>query len=244
MTIDAPSCDTLAAQYGPLVEELSAAFASGDAGRANEALDAIVQMRESSLFAELSKLTIDMQDALERFRLQKFAAKEIPDARHRLDHVLKMTDEAAHRTMDLIEQSAPIADRACKAATNLIEVWRSYRTKQPGAPDLRAIIERTEEFLIAAQFDADTVRRNLDDVLMTQGYQDLTGQIIRGVIQLVGSLEGALHELTRLAQMKSVKAGETSTVRRLPGPQVPGVDHGDAVNGQKDVDSLLSGLGL
>jgi chemotaxis protein CheZ len=236
--------ENLTAQYGPLAEELTAAFANGDAARANEALDAIVQMRESTLFSELSKLTVDMQGALENFRLQKFAAKEIPDARQRLDHVLKMTDEAAHRTMDLIEQSAPIADRACRAATSLIELWRQYRTKGPGAPDLRAVIERTEEFLIAAQFDADTVRRNLDDVLMTQGYQDLTGQIIRGVIQLVGSLEAALVELTRLAQVKSARTGDTVTVKRLPGPQVPGVDHGDAVNGQKDVDSLLSGLGL
>src|SRR5262245_42882930 len=133
--------EPLTAQYGPLVEELTAAFASGDTARANEALDAIVQMRESSLFSELSKLTVDMQNALEHFRLQNYAAKEIPDARQRLDHVLKMTNEAAHRTMDLIEQSAPIADRACRAATSLIELWRQYRTKQPGAPDLRAVIE-------------------------------------------------------------------------------------------------------
>jgi chemotaxis protein CheZ len=237
--------ESLSLQYGPLVEELSAALAVGDESRASEALDAIVQLRESRLFSELSKLTIDMQDALARFELQDFASKEIPDARHRLDHVLKMTDEAAHKTMDLIEQSAPIADRACRAATSLIELWKSYRNQENGVPDLRAVIERTEEFLTAAQFDADTVRRNLNEVLMTQGYQDLTGQIIRGVIQLVGSLETALVELTRLSQMKHPeRATSTANKNKLPGPAVPGVDHGDVVNGQKDVDSLLSGLGL
>jgi chemotaxis protein CheZ len=239
------SIESLSVQYGPLTEELSAALAAGDEARASEALDAIVQLRESRLFAELSRLTIDMQDALARFQLQDFASKEIPDARHRLDHVLKMTDEAAHKTMDLIEQSAPIADRACRAATSLIELWTTYRMQGAGAPDLRAVIERTEEFLTAAQFDADTVRRNLNDVLMTQGYQDLTGQIIRGVIQLVGSLEVALVELTRLSQMKHPERTATAASRsKLPGPAVPGVDHGDVVSGQKDVDSLLSGLGL
>ena len=235
----------LSAQYGPLVENLSAAFASRDASRANEALDAIVQLRESMLFAELSKLTVDLQDSLARFRLGDFAAKEMPDARQRLDHVVKMTDEAAHRTMDLIEQSAPIADRACRAATALIELWHRYRTKDPNAPDLRAMIERTEEFLTAAQFDADTVRRNLNDVLMTQGYQDLAGQIIRGVIQLVGSLENALAELMRLSQLNRRAAGADATPNAKSfGPPVPGVDHGNVVSGQKDVDSLLSGLGL
>jgi chemotaxis protein CheZ len=236
--------ESLTAQYGPLVEELSAAFASGNAARASEALDAIVQLRESSLFSELSKLTVDMQSALENFRLSNLASKEMPDARQRLDHVLKLTDQAAHRTMDLIEQSAPIAARATRAATDLIELWRRHRAQHPGAPDLRAVVQRTEEFLVAAQFDADTVRRNLNDVLMTQGYQDLTGQIIRGVMVLVGSLETALAELMRLSNMNRKSGTGTDESTKTSGPAVPGVDHGNVVNGQGDVDSLLSGLGL
>jgi chemotaxis protein CheZ len=237
--------ESLTAQYGPLVEELSAAFASGDQARARDALDAIVQFRESSLFSELSKLTVDMQDALENFRQSNLASKGIPDARQRLDHVLKLTDQAAHRTMDLIEQSAPIAERATRAATDLIELWRRHRAQVPGAPDLRAVVQRTEEFLVAAQFDADTVRRNLNDVLMTQGYQDLTGQIIRGVMQLVGSLEAALSELMRLSNTNR-KSGDAAHehVTKATGPAVPGVDKGNVVNGQGDVDSMLSGLGL
>jgi chemotaxis protein CheZ len=237
-------CDLLLEQYGPLAQELSDALAKGDAVRANGALDAIAQLRDNNLFVELSKLTVDLQNALQRFELMDFANREIPDARQRLDHVVKMTDEAAHKTMDLIEQSAPIADRACRAATALIELWQRYRAQEAGAPDLRAMIERTEEFLAAAQCDADTVRRNLSEVLMTQGYQDLTGQIIRGVIQLVGALEAALVELARLSQMhqKPGSAG-SGQQRQTFGPAVPGVDRGN-VSGQSDVDSLLSGLGL
>ncbi len=232
-------------KYGPLVEELSAAFASGDGTRATIALDAIVQLRDSSLFEELSKLTVSLQDALDRFRITNLAVKEMPDARQRLDHVLTMTDEAAHKTMDLIEHSAPIADRACRAATSLIELWQHYRRQEAGAPDLRAVIERTEEFLVAAQCDSDTVRRNLDEVLMAQGYQDLTGQIIRGVIQLVGELESSLVELVRLSHSHRNDGDSKEAVgAKVFGPAVPGVGHGNVVNGQQDVDSLLSGLGL
>ena len=239
------SVESLTAQYGPLAEALSAALASQDEARVNEVLDAIVQSRESNLFSELRKLTMDLQVALKRFRLSYLANKEMPDARQRLDHALNMTNEAAHKTMDLIEQSAPIADRAARAATTLSELWVRYRAHESGAPDLRAMMERTEEFLTAVQADAGTVRNNLNEVVMTQGYQDLTGQIIRGVMQLVGSLETALAELVRLSQMhgKSVSTGET-VIRKTFGPAVPGLDQGNTVSDQQDVDSLFSNLGL
>ena len=43
----------------------------------------------------------------------------MPDARLRLDHVLKLTDEAAHRTLDLVEQSGPLAERTARAAQRI-----------------------------------------------------------------------------------------------------------------------------
>jgi chemotaxis protein CheZ len=234
----------LTAQFGPFAEELTAALASGDEARINEALDAIVQLRDSNLFSELRKLTDEMQESLKRFRVSYLASKGMPDARQRLDHAIKMTSDAAHRTMDLIEQSVPIADRACSAATNLSALWLRFRAQEHGVPDLRAMIERTMEFLTAVQTDAGTVRNNLNEVVMAQGYQDLSGQIIRGVIELVGALESALVELVRLsnAHGKSASTGETG-IRKVFGPAVPGSDQGN-VSGQQDVDSLLSNLGL
>ena len=41
------------------------------------------------------------------------------------------------------------------------------------------------------------MRGNLSEMLMAQGYQDITGQIIRGVIALVGELEAVLGQLGR-----------------------------------------------
>ena len=48
--------------------------------------------------------------------------------------------------------------------------------------------------------DMGKVRANLSEVLLAQGYQDLTGQIIRGVMKLVGELEIALADLVRLSR--------------------------------------------
>jgi chemotaxis protein CheZ len=89
------------------------------------------------------------------------------------------------------------------------------------------------------------VRGNLSEVLLAQGYQDLSGQIIRGVMKLVSELEVALADLIRLSKsgMEVSNAAKEEPARGF-GPAVPGIDNGPAVSGQQDVDALLSGLGM
>jgi chemotaxis protein CheZ len=208
-----------------------------------------MHLREKSVYVELRRLTAHLHGALERFRVDSrlvdIAEKEVPDARHRLDHVLKLTHDAAHKTMDLVELSFPIADRTAKAAANLAALWQQRRQAEPSLHELRGMLERTDEFLATARVDCETLRTNLSQVLMAQDYQDLSGQIVRGVMQLVVELEGTLGELVRLAS-DGTERDESQRPRstRTHGPAVPGVDNGNAVSEQKDVDSLLSGLGL
>ena len=101
-----------------------------------------------------------------------------------------------------------------------------------------------EVFLPAVRADSESIRKNLADVLLAQGYQDLTGQIIRSVIKLVGELEETLASLTKL----SGDVVEHATLGESPskghGPVVPGVTRGEVAAGQTDVDELLSGLGM
>ena len=50
--------------------------------------------------------------------------------------------------------------------------------------------ERANESLERAVRDAERVRRFLSQMLLAQGYQDLSGQIIQAVIRLVMTREG------------------------------------------------------
>ena len=81
-------------------------------------------------------------------------------------------------------------------------------------------------------------------MLLAQGYQDLTGQIIRSVIKLVEELELALGNLTRLSgdMVEHATLGENPNAGH--GPVVPGVTKGEVASAQTDVDALLSGLGM
>jgi chemotaxis protein CheZ len=236
-------------EYGASVAALAGALAIGDEIRFLEELDSLVQRRELALFGELRKLTHDLQSALDRFRLDPrlltLAEKEVPDARHRLDHVLKLTDEAAHRTMDLVERSAPLAERTARDAAEIVELWKRFRARKIAVEEFQRMIERMDVFLDSARGDMDQVRSNLSEVLLAQGFQDLSGQIIRGVMKLVSELELALTDLVRLSKSGGrVNSPISDETRRGFGPAVPGIHNGPAVSGQQDVDALLSGLGM
>jgi len=242
------------AQYGELVTKLSLALSANDELLFGEALDQIVHLREKNLFVELRKLTTGLQSALERFqfdsRLTNLAEKEMPDARSRLEYVLKLTDAAAHRTLDLVEQSGPIAERTKQAARELMEMRQRFRTGGVTPQEVPVMFERVDVLLTTAQVDNESIRQNLAEVSIAQGYQDLTGQIIRGVMKLVVELEVTLGELVCLSADhgdadKSSTPSEADKHRAQGyGPRVPGVDHGPAAHDQNDVDSLFSGLGL
>jgi chemotaxis protein CheZ len=186
---------------------------------------------------------------LQRFRVDSrlvdLAEKDVPDARLRLDHVLRLTDEAAHRTLDLVEQSGPLAERTARGASDLIEIWKRFRERRIVVEDFQRMVSDMDAFLHAASSDMNKVRENLSQVLVAQEYQDLSGQIIRGVMKLVSELEIALADLVRLSQTGARTTQRVSDeTRRGFGPPIPGVDSGRAVSGQQDVDALLSGLGV
>jgi chemotaxis protein CheZ len=205
---------------------------------------------ETDLFAQLASLTSNLRNALDRFRrdsrLNALAEKEIPDARQRLSHVLKLTDAAAHRTMDLVEKSGPPADRIAKEAVSLAEPWARFRSGKISVADYLDLIQRIDHFLTAARTDSEAVRANLAEVMLAQDFQDLTGQIIRGVMNLVGEVEVVLVDLSRLAgHDASVQTKTATDDNRGHGPAIPGVDHGGTVvQGQGDIDDLLSDLGI
>jgi chemotaxis protein CheZ len=201
------------------------------------------------VWEDLRALNASLQRTLDEFRSSfhraNAAGKDMPDARVRLDHVLKLTEEAAHRTLDLVERSGPLASRMAADAASLIEPIRNAKQAYSNS-GVAELLARVEAYLSNAHRDGDVVRANLDEVLMAQSYQDLSGQIIRTVIKLVVELERTLAHFSELAGdgpggSSSLKKAETDS--HGFGPAVPGVTT-DAVGEQEDVDALLARMGM
>lgn len=242
--------DILEQQWGGIFGVLAEAYVAGNEAGFNEALDCVVAVRQEALYRDLREMSDNLRFALDQFRLDSrlatLAGKEVPDARVRLDHVLKLTEEGAHRTLDLVERSCPLADRTARQASELVETIYNHPATSVATPDLSDLLSRIDHSLSEAQRDSESVRANLTEVLMAQSYQDLSGQIIRGVITLVGEVERTLAHVAALAG-DAPKSSESNAASQTSGngfgPAIPGLTV-NAVGEQGDVDALLADLGM
>lgn len=232
-----------------LARELVKAIEAGANDEADRLLNEITAERDSNLFQQLGKLTRELHEALSNFqfdaRIAHLASEEIPDARERLNYVVTMTEEAAHKTLGAVERSLPVAEGMGSGARRLNEAWRRFRAKQMSAEEFRALSRELDGFLERVVGDSDAIRHELTTVMMAQGTQDLSGQIIRRVVQLVQELEEKLVELVRITGLR-LHTGEQEAPGHQAngaGPAVPGLDQG-VVQSQDEVDDLLSSLGF
>lgn len=248
------SIDAIRTVYAPLVGALAGALEKNDEPAFFQALDHVTRLREDNLLGKLGEVTYDIESALARFcndtRLTELAEKEVPDARLRLEHVLKMTDEAAHHTMDLVEQAYVPAQRTTRLVAQLMPLWQEFRAGDAAGSlaDFQPLREMMDAFLESAREDSENVQNNLKEVILAQGYQDLSGQIIRSVMKLIIELERALVSLMQVSHRHS--AGSAGAVAQPGsgnqghGPVVPRVNDSGTVSNQNDIDALLSNLNI
>ncbi len=230
-----------------LVEELEA----GNEDGISETLDNLARLRETELFQQLGKLTRELHDAMSSVELdQRFAdlaEQEIPDAKERLHYVISMTEESANKTLEAVESSLPISENLQQTAAEIYDDWKRFKSREMTADEFRKMSAKLDVFLPRVTEDTRVLHQYLSDIMMAQGFQDLTGQIIRRVIDLVVDVEAGLVELIRLSG-KRKKAGEDKRKSSIEaqGPAVPNTadTKNQVMNGQDEVDDLLSSLGF
>lgn len=242
---DQPLSDELAHLARELVQKIDA----GATDDAKHILDEMTRIRESSLYQELGKLTRELHNSLSSFRvdthISALAEKDIPDARERLRYVVSMTDEAANKTLTAVEESIPLCDGISGRVDELENAWGRLLRREMKPGEFRELSNTLTQYLSASSSELGAMKNNLNEVLMAQGFQDLTGQIIHRVIDLVEDVENNLVDLIRVAGNKAeiTSAAEEESSIAAVGPAVPGLDTG-TVSGQDEVDDLLSSLGF
>lgn len=156
-------------------------------------LDEFVKGHEASLFQEIGKLTRQLHDDLSSFRVDvriiDLAENEIPNAKERLKYVIAITEQAAQKVINAIEESVPISVDLHNASATLLEKWTKFTRREMDVGEFRLMSHEIEGFLGAATDDSDRLHRSLNEMLMAQEYQDLTGQVLKQVIDLVADVE-------------------------------------------------------
>ena len=226
----------------------------GDTDSANALLDAVTMKESVELFAEVGKLTRQLHDSLNNFQLDEriagLANEDIPDAQTRLTYVIEETEKAANTTMDAVEQSMSIVETMKGQLDSLMPEWKKLMNREIELDEFKSMCLDLDKHLESSVADADKMMGLLTEVLMAQGYQDLTGQVIRRVIELVKEVEDSLvHMLTVFGgaeATKTVKSSQPKVEKAIvaEGPIIDAESRDDVVSGQDDVDDLLSSLGF
>jgi chemotaxis protein CheZ len=228
---------------------------SGDSDSAQRVMDDLASIRESDLFREMGKLTRELHDSLNSFkmdsRIAELAEDEIPDAKERLNYVITMTEQAADKTLTAVEESLPLSDNLKSKSDELATRWVKFRNRELSAEEFRDLATELDGFFGEVSQGAEALSVKLSDVLMAQDFQDLTGQIIRKVITLVHDVEEGLVGLIKMSGKVQAEnqqqANEPTTEEKdikAEGPAIPGVTKAEVVSGQDEVDDLLSSLGF
>lgn len=229
---------------------LIAHMEAGNTEQADRVLNELTRMREYVLFQELGKLTREFHESLNSFRgdarIAQLAGEEIPETKERLKHVITLTEEAAGKTLTVVEDAVPLCDLLGQRARDINHAWQRFTRREMEAEEFRDLSKELGGFFQELDAGMAELKSGLTEVLMAQDYQDLTGQIINRVISLVSDLENNLVNLIRISgqDMSSTKEAKNNDKNKLEGPQIPTIKQDDAVSGQDEVDELLSSLGF
>jgi len=172
------------------------------AWRAN--VDELIHWRTQPLVQGLVKLARELEQAFGG-DIAPGNGGSLPEACARLEHVVHISEQSSHHTLDLIED--------CRVLLGTL-------------PD--AAVEEQSATIAA-------IRSRLSEMTAAQGYQDLTGQIIRRVVTLVHAVHVGLGGY-------AVDDQPLQLPSHGHGPSLAGID--TPATTQDDANRLLSSLGL
>lgn len=209
------------------------------------------QTQSDDLVQRIGHVTRLLRDSMRELGLDKEierAADAIPDARDRLNYVVSMTEQAADRSMNAIDRAQPLQDRLSDNATTLQQRWDAWFAAPCELSEARDLVSDTRAYLAMVPEHTQSTQKELLEILMAQDFQDLTGQVIKKMMEVIQEIE---TQLLQVLIDNAPDGGARNTLKRsvkrdeglLNGPQIRQEEE-DVVASQAQVDDLLDELGF
>jgi len=162
--------------------------------------------------------------------------EELPDARERLAYVRSMTEQAATKVLNLVEAAQDDAEAVRKKGRELSDALNRLALSSNISQDrARALMKLCAAYAADAASFAAREKSLHTEIMMSQDFQDLSGQVINKVSKMLERAEPPLKDL--VASLPALVAAAASD--ELGGVQTP-----DKALKQDDVDDLLASLGF
>ncbi|GAB1234266.1 protein phosphatase CheZ [Ferrigenium sp. UT5] len=194
---------------------------------------------------QVGQMARKLHDTLRELGLHKEiekAAATIPDARDRLNYVATLTQQAAERVLNATEAAQPLVEKLGSDSHRLATQWDLLFQKKLDVQQFRELVTQTHAFLHETPKQTKETNAYLVDIMMAQDFQDLTGQVIKKIIQVTQEMEQQLLALLLENAPAAVRAEINSGL--LNGPVINANGRSDVVTSQDQVDDLLESMGF
>ncbi len=193
---------------------------------------------DPAVFQQLGSITRLLHDTMAQLGVMpklQTATEGLPDARSRLTYIADKTAAAANKVLNSVDQ----AKSDHEAIANATRTLAAQLTADP----VRAVASgAVMNFVQEVEGRTATIDQHLTDIMMAQDFHDLTGQVVKKVVQLTSDLEDSLVKL--LVQVVPPEQREKVAPEILQGPVVNPEGRTDVVADQGEVDDLLASLGF
>jgi chemotaxis protein CheZ len=222
---------TPAAEAAPATAQEQAPAAEQEDPSMYERLGGIVRMLHNSL----RELGYD--------RSLSDVASQITDAQGRLEYVATLTEQAANKVLNAVDNGMPEQDALAKKAKDMDDRWSDLFDGKLSIDEFKVLAGDSKQFATVVAEATEAEKARLLDIMMAQDFQDITGQLIKKIVAITSVAERELAQLLRDNAPPEIKAAmaaeQKPVVDLMQGPSAPG-----AAMVQDDVDSLLADLGF
>ncbi len=197
------------------------------------------------VFSQLGQMTRGLHNLLRELGYDKAlekVANAMPDNRDRLNYIAAMTAQAAERTLNAAEAAQPLQTQLGSTAKELAGKWDKLFGKQLGVAEFKDLVRDTRTYLADVPPRTEATNAQLMEIIMAQDFQDLTGQVIKKVLEAAQTLETQL--LALLIEATPEEKRQVVEQSLLNGPVINAAGRSDVVTSQEQVDDLLESLGF
>ncbi|MBE3023185.1 protein phosphatase CheZ [Janthinobacterium sp. GW458P] len=216
--------------------------APAPAGEAGEAADPVDQS-DKPMFERLGGIVRLLHDSLRELGYDKAlteASSQIVDAQDRLEYVATLTEQAANKVLNTLDEGMPAQDVLSKKAKDMDGRWTALFDGKLSLEEFKALAGDSRQFAQAVAEATEAEKARLLEIMMAQDFQDITGQLIKKVVNITKTVENELAQLLRDNAPAEVREKlAQKPVPLMQGPSVPSV----ALD-QDNVDDLLADLGF
>lgn len=198
-----------------------------------------------AVFNRIGVMTRQVHDTLRALGVEsplKDAVMAIPDVRQRLNYITQMTEQAASRVLNATDIAKPLQDAVCGEAAVLGGKWDKLFSNELSVDEFKTLAGDTRAFIDRVSASSKATNAQLLEIMMAQDFQDLTGQVIKKVVDLAQTLESEL--LSVLLEVTPPERRPPQAEGLMNGPVIDANGRDDVVTTQHEVDDLLDSLGF